>query len=245
MNDSRIHTKKLKGLEIQPPKKSAFTKETPPEYPKMDSLIIASGRRGGGKSVAVSNYVRNLLQIGVLDKVLLITPTYYSNKEIWAPLELDPDEDVFEPEIDVLKTVIKVVEDDKNEWDTYQDLMKKYKDFKLLMKSDRPIHQIDPMKLIEFMELGFLQSGGEITEPEWKYKHKRPPRYFIIIDDCMGTDLLKPRGRLTQLICKHRHICEGLGISVAMLVQSYCAVGGLSRAIRENTTLLLLFKNTQ
>jgi hypothetical protein len=241
-----IRSKNVKGLDIIPPKKSAFTKETPPEFPKMDTLLIASGRRGGGKSVAVSNYVRNLLEKGLLDRVLLITPTYYSNKEIWTPLDIDPNDDVFEPEIDVLKTIIEIVEQDKKEWEEYEELMRKYKEFKMLMKSDKPIHQIDPMKLIGFMELGFLNGeSGEITEPEWKYKHKRPPRYFLIIDDCMGTDLLKPRGRLTQFIIKHRHIADGLGISVAMLVQSYCAIGGLSRAIRENTTLLLLFKNTQ
>jgi hypothetical protein len=35
---------------------------------------------------------------------------------------------------------------------------------------------------------------------------------------------------------------DGLGISIFMLVQSYCANGGVARAIRENTTHLLLFK---
>ena len=44
---------------------------------------------------------------------------------------------------------------------------------------------------------------------------------------------------------KHRHIGKGLGISIFMLVQSYCAQGGINRAIRENCTLLLLFKLNQ
>ena len=58
----------------------------------------------------------------------------------------------------------------------------------------------------------------------------------------MGTDLFKPRAKLINFCIKHRHIADGLGISVAMLVQSYCAIGGVPRPIRENTTLLLLFK---
>ena len=61
----------------------------------------------------------------------------------------------------------------------------------------------------------------------------------------MGTDLFKPRGGLVNFCIKHRHIADGLGISVAMLTQSYCAANGegLPRPIRENTTCLCLFKS--
>ena len=80
--------------------------------------------------------------------------------------------------------------------------------------------------------------------PKWKYADdSRPPRLFLVIDDCMGADLFKPRGGLVNFCIKHRHIADGLGISVAMLVQSYCAVGGVPRPIRENCTCLCLFKS--
>ncbi len=59
----------------------------------------------------------------------------------------------------------------------------------------------------------------------------------------MGTDLMVKRtAGLTNLCIRHRHIGDGLGISLFMLVQSYCSRDGIARPIRENCTHLLLFK---
>ena len=59
----------------------------------------------------------------------------------------------------------------------------------------------------------------------------------------MGTDLMTKRtAGLTNLCIRHRHIGDGLGISLFMLVQSYCSRDGIPRPIRENTTHLMLFK---
>ena len=80
-------------------------------------------------------------------------------------------------------------------------------------------------------------------KPEWKYKVERPPRLAVIIDDSLGTDLMAKRtAGLVNTCIKHRHLGDGLGISIFMLVQSYCAQGGINRAIRENCTHLMLFK---
>ena len=82
--------------------------------------------------------------------------------------------------------------------------------------------------------------------PEWKYTSEVPPRLGVIIDDSLGTPLLsKPSAGLINLCIKHRHVGKGLGISIFMLVQRYCAQGGLNRAIRKNCTMLLLFKLNQ
>ena len=66
-----------------------------------------------------------------------------------------------------------------------------------------------------YQDLGFFEGA-----PVWKYRKEVPPRLFLIIDDCMGTDLMKPRAKLINFCIKHRHIADGLGVSVAMLVQS-------------------------
>ena len=87
---------------------------------------------------------------------------------------------------------------------------------------------------------------GDFGPPKYKYKDEsHPPRLFLIIDDCMGSDLFKPRGGLVQFCIKHRHIADGLGISVAMLVQTYACANnaGVARPIRENCTVLCLFKS--
>lgn len=230
-----IKKTKIKNFKIQPPEKGAFTIETPPDIPKMHCMMMVSGKRGGGKSVAVANYVRKLKDSQLMDRVLLITPTFNSNRQIWDIADID-DGDVSEPEINVLQDIIGVVEAEKSEWDMFLLQKEQYREFKKDIQR-RPITEIDPELLLEYQDLGFFEGP-----PTWKYAKEVPPRLFLIIDDCMGTDLMKPRGRLINFCIKHRHIADGLGISVAMLVQSYCAIGGVPRPIRENTTLLLLFK---
>ena len=61
----------------------------------------------------------------------------------------------------------------------------------------------------------------------------------------MGTDIFTHKSGLINMCIKHRHIAKGLGLSIFMCVQSYSAIGGVPPPIRENCTVLLLFKNTQ
>jgi hypothetical protein len=232
-----IKKTKIRNFNIQPPEKGAFTIPTPPDIPKLHTMMMVSGKRGGGKSVAVANFVRKLKDSQLMDRVLLITPTYNSNRQIWDIAEID-EMDVYEPEINVLQTIIGVVEAEKSEWDLFLLQKEQYREFKKEIKR-RPITEIDPELLLEYQDLGFFEGP-----PTWKYAKEVPPRLFLCVDDCMGTDLMKPRGRLINFCIKHRHIADGLGISVAMLVQSYCTANntGVPRPIRENCTLLLLFK---
>ena len=50
---STFHSsKKLNKFKTSLPKKGAFTIETEPDFPKLHTLCIASGKRGGGKSTS-------------------------------------------------------------------------------------------------------------------------------------------------------------------------------------------------
>ena len=73
---------------IELPKKSAFAIDTPPDINKLHCLMLLSGKRGGGKSVAVASYVKKLRDLDLMQRVLLITPTYNSNKEIFCAFEV-------------------------------------------------------------------------------------------------------------------------------------------------------------
>ena len=150
---------------------------------------------------------------------------------------------MLEPEKGVVQEVIQKVEDDKREYEEFVEKLKKWKMFQRMMKSKKPINMLDPALLVEFMELGFLDNTAQTMEkPKWKYKHERPPIIMCIIDDCMGTPLMNPKSGLVNLCIKHRHIAKGMGLSICMLVQSYCAVGGIPRPIRENCTVAIFFK---
>jgi hypothetical protein len=237
--ENPINKTKISKMDIKPPKKKAFTIETDPDFIKLHTLCLASGKRGGGKSVAIANLVKKAKDNNYYDRVYLITPTYHSNKEIWDIADID-EEDVYEPTIDVLQKIIKLVEAEREEWENFLFEKEMYKKFK--NDINKKLEHIDENDMMYYYENGLLERGSEIGTPKWKYKKEEPPKLAVILDDTMGTDLMKPRGGLTNFCIKHRHIGKGLGISVFMLVQSYCSREGVARPIRENTTHLLLFK---
>lgn len=237
--ENPINKTKISKMDIKPPKKKAFTIETDPDFIKLHTLCLASGKRGGGKSVAIANLVKKAKDKNYYDRVYLITPTYHSNKEIWDIADIEED-DVYEPTIDALQKIIKLVEAEREEWDNFLFEKEMYKKFNSDM--NKPLNNIEENDLMYYYENGLLEKENELGMPTWKYKKEEPPKLAVILDDTMGTDLMKPRGGLTNFCIKHRHIGKGLGISVFMLVQSYCSREGVARPIRENTTHLLLFK---
>lgn len=233
-----MEVKKINKFKTHLPKKGAFTIPTDDDFMRLHTLTIASGKRGGGKSVAVANIVKEAKDRGYFDRVWLITPTYASNKSIWEICDID-EEDVIEPDINSIKILKQNVEAEKAEWDDFQKRKKLYKKYKEEI-ANKPIDLIRGRDLVEYLDAGFLDYD---FNEEWKYAKERPPRLACVIDDCMGTDLMTKRtAGLTNLCIRHRHIGDGLGISLFMLVQSYCSRDGLARPIRENTTHLMLFK---
>jgi hypothetical protein len=239
MKMSELKTKKIHKFKTELPKKGAFTIETDKDFPKLHTLCIASGKRGGGKSVAITNFIKSARDKNYYDRVFLITPTYYSNKNIWDIANIS-EEDVYEPTVSVLKDIIQLVEAERAEWDLFLKKKEMYKQYKKDIKT-KPINRIDEDTLLLYQDFDFFES-----EPEWKYKFEVPPRLALVIDDSLGTPLMsKPSAGLVNLCIKHRHIGKGLGISIFMLVQSYAAQGGIARPIRENCTLLMLFKMNQ
>jgi hypothetical protein len=50
--------KRIKGLEIVPPKAAAFKYETAPDLPRLHQNCIFVGARGSGKGVAMANLCR-------------------------------------------------------------------------------------------------------------------------------------------------------------------------------------------
>ena len=168
----------------------------------------------------------------------LISPTYNSNKQIWDIANIKED-DVFEPELGIIKVIKEKIEEEKLEWYNFLEEKKLYKKFKKELK-DKPIEFIDDENLIKYLELGFLDKK---EPPEWKYEIEQPPRIAVILDDCINTEVMARRSSgLTNLCIKHRHIADGLGCSLFLLVQGYSCHDGVPKIVRENCTHLLLFR---
>lgn len=233
----------IKSKDFTLPSKSAFTIPTHDDFMKLHTLLCCISKRGGGKSVSIANLLRKARDRGYFDKIFLITPTYNSNKQIWDICYINPETDLIEPDEQSIKKVIEYVENDKKEWDAYEEKMKLYKQF----QKDR--HK-NAYKIPDEIFDKYIQHDFFDMLPKWKYEddehYKFPvhsPRIALILDDCLSISVMsKPSTGLQNLCIRHRHIgC--IGLSVFMLVQSYKCQGGVSRVIRENTTHLMLFKN--
>jgi hypothetical protein len=235
---------KVKGLDVKPPKKSAFTIDTPEHLFKMNQLVLCCGVRGSGKTTALINLIRMYMDHDIIQRVILISPTYFSNKELFEPLNIDEENDIYEAEKESLDKVVENISKEVDEYNDYLEKKKKYKSFQKTINSDTPINMIDPNLIIMYQEMGFLNN----EKPVWKYKNdKHPPRVYIVVDDAIGSDVYSTKSKLVHLSMKHRHINNGIGVSIAMLLQTYSATGNNScpRCIRENATMIMLFKNSQ
>ena len=230
--------KSIKTFDVKLPDKTAFTIETSDDFPKLHTLSILSGKRGGGKSVALANFLKQCKDRYYYDKIILVTPTYVSNKMIWDICDVTED-DVIEPEVSAMREVIKIIEQEKLDWDNFLEKKKKFAEFTKDKKQN--LERIKATRLLQYYEEVFLEP--DYDKPTWKYPKEHPPRIAVVLDDTMGTDLMnKPSSKLTNFAIKHRHIADGLGCSLFMLVQSYRSKDGVPRAIRENCTNLWLFR---
>lgn len=225
----------LSDLKIVPPKKSAFTIETPDFLPKQHTLTCWSGKRGSGKSVACANFVALCKKLGVYDRVYLICGTYDSNRTIWQNIAGIDDDDVILPTKHAMAEAIRRLEEEKKQWDIYLSQMKAFKSFNKLEKGET-----------NFFKHLATRDTLDLSRPKWPYKKAVPPRCCVVLDDCMGEDLMVlPSAKLTRFLIAHRHWAGGLGLSVHMLLQSYCSRESLPRPVREQLTVLCLFAMSQ
>tara|TARA_R110001599_G_scaffold258606_2_gene458857 strand:- start:3514 stop:4425 length:912 start_codon:yes stop_codon:yes gene_type:complete len=235
-------------LPIKLPGKKAFAIDTSKDLsmPSLHMLSIAAGTRGSGKSVAVSSLIAHARERDFLDRVLLISPTYPSNREIWNVAGIK-EEDVYEPTKTVVETIKTFIKQEKDEWDEFLEQKKKWDRYQNLISS--PNLNMRSTKTLEELML-YSQMGFFDEEPEWKYangKEPHSPRLLCIIDDAMGTELMQGGGGksgLVKLCIAHRHWSE-IGISIIMCVQSWCSKTGVDRSLREQMTNVMLWKVCQ
>lgn len=220
----------IKGYPIRVPKGSAFQINTPDDQIKMHTLLIAIGKRGSGKTVAITSLLHNLKKDKALDRLFVITPTWESNKGAFEGLPVD-EEDVFhEPTDEAIEEVVKRVMQEKKDLEDYKEKVKLKRRMEAAlrqMKSDDDVDSVDPELLLAAFHSGILDQ----EEPEHKWGGKAPV-LALFIDDSVGSKMLGSRPFLNFCL-RHRHVGAGLGVSVIMASQAYTTqVGGLPKAIR-------------
>ena len=234
-----MKTERLGNYPIKVPKKKAFIKVPDGEI-GLHACAVVCGARGSGKTVAVRSKLHHLKAEGLADRVFLISPTAVSNSEMWEGL-IEEDDIFSEMTNESVIKVIEIVEAEAKEWKEYEEKLRLYRLWKKLLKKQTPINEIDPELLLEFFEAGIYDLEDFDEEPKSKYGHK--PVLHLVLDDCQSSKLFVPstHNKLLNATIRHRHLGDGLGLSMWFLVQSYSTNSGLPKAIRDNSTLLILF----
>lgn len=233
---------KIGKYDIHVPKDSAWRIDTPPDQIRMHALMIAVAKRGGGKTVALTSLLRSLQKDKALDRLFLITPTYASNFKMFEGLPIE-DEDIYHDPRDpsVIPSIIEKAEAEMKAYKEWEEKAKVRKELEKALKGTKSVsdvYRIDPELILKSYNFDVL--GEEPPKHKWG---GRKPVLAVLCDDCQGTSLLN--NKTFQHFClRHRHIADGLGVSVFMACQNYKArCDGMPLAIRDNCTHLLVFRS--
>ena len=227
------------------------TYPTPENSFKQPCLQMIVGQRTSGKSYLTSKILAQAKTDKTFDVIYIITPSFNSNKAYFD--KYIDEENVFEPTKTSINEVIERVNADRDEWENYLNKKKMMSKYKNDIKNNK-LEYVDEDDLIYYYENGLLQGNTNFEDVKWKYEKEEPPKSLLILDDCLGSQAILQSSGLTKLATLNRHVSplaenhsnrSACGLSVIILTQSYKMNNGISRVLRENVSLLTLFKNKQ
>jgi hypothetical protein len=228
-----------KYLDIVPPKDGgAFKIKTETSFVKLHQLMVVVGKRGSGKSIFVTNFLRMMKEQNCLDKLILVTPTYASNKAIFKGLPVDEDNVIDPNDPTSVQQIRDIVDAERDMLDEYYERLGRWRQLQKEIKSRKPVDMIDEDLLLEFEDM----------EKPTHYLNGRKPVIAVFCDDGLGTKIYGPKSGLNNLCILHRHLgvseyLGALGITLIFATQSYKSNHyGISPTIRNNCTSIALFK---
>lgn len=231
---------------IQVLKGSAFAYETADHLPKLHQCMIANGKRGAGKSVAITSLLRMYKKAGTMERILVISPTFESNKRLMSELDIQ-EEDVFDPEEPgIIEKIRHIVNSERDEYMRYQHLKRNFQRVMRQIESGL-IPRSDEMDDYLMYYYDYANNTFRMPKPRYAcYDEPRPPVLALFIDDSMCSKLFTNR-KFPSMVMKHRH--EGafptggaVGISLFIAIQTYKANSGLPKCIRNQATSICLFR---
>ena len=190
----------------------------------------------------------NLLEkLHCVDRLFYVSPSADSNSTSLARLgKMLHKDDMYSNvnDISILAEIVTKIERERDDYEEYHRRLKRWEESHRKIHSDTPLFQLRDDDLLSFSE--------------GKPKHRwngRVPSIVIYFDDIIGSQLLLGKGarEIGRLCLFHRHLGGftdpkmpgAVGCSMLFNVQSWkTSVGGLPRALRNNLTLMLLFKTT-
>jgi len=237
-------TKKVKTYDTDVKNGVANEYPTPLHSFKQCALHLIQGVRNTGKSYLVSKILAQAKKDKTFDTIYIITPSFNSNKAYFG--KYIDEENVFEPTKNSIMEVIERVEQDRDEWEQFLEEKKKYLEYKKSIQNEN----ISDDELLDYYFSQFLD--GYV--PKWKYEKEEPPKSLLIMDDILGSPAIMQSSGLVRIASLNRHVAElkevhsnrsACGLSVIIMTQTYRMNQGIGRCLRENVSLLTIFKNKQ
>lgn len=240
-----VKTRKVPKLsiELQPEPEKI---RVPDELFPLPATVVYYGVRGSGKTSAIQSMLRKYQAANLMNRLFIISPTFKSNNFLFDGLISDQG-DVYEEAVQSsLNDVIDKVQSEADEWKKYQEnkiIFDEYKRQEKLLLAGR-IPKIYPDVLNAAVEAGISMLD---RFPDYKYPGVQRPQMWLLLDDVQSSSLFnsstKVRNCLNNVLIKTRHIGgDRFGLNVVIALQNYkLQNGGLSRALRMNTTAMALF----
>ncbi len=242
----KIQHKKEPKATIKVIKGDAFQIETADHLPKLHQACIVVSKRGTFKTTAISNLLRMYRETGTMEKIIIVSSTFKSNRAILEQLDIDPEDVYDDPDApDVLQNIVRKVEDLRDDFLRWRKLRAEYEKVEKQMKLG---YVPDDETLLSLYDVN--SNSFKLPEPEYEcYKEGRPPVVAVVFDDVLGSKVLNNR-LLISLTQRHRHIApfskednvpyNAVGVSLYFLVQSFKSHSGLNRSIRNQATSALI-----
>ena len=218
-----------------------------PEYAETDKfffaipfVLLSVAKRMSGKSCSLTQYLQILKNMGKLDRLIMVSPTWANNKHYFVGLPIDEENDVLEPTLHSADIVMRKLDEEAAEYDLYKEKLNKWKELQAFIKSKKNLNAIDEELLIYFAE--------DMKKPVPKYGGRKPI-VVCMFDDCQNTPAFSPKSNISYLTIKHRHLgitkTDGsIGCNLMYAIQNYTSnSGGLPKSVRGNITQLCVFKN--
>ena len=239
---------KTKSLNVyNQPVNAAVDNEYPTPHAafRQPCLQMIVGQRTAGKSYLAAKILAEAKKDHTFDVVYMITPSWNSNRSYFKMFVKE--ENVFEPTRDSIDQVINMVEADRDEWERFVDEKRRYEQYLRHIRDGSAV--IDDTLLMAYT-LGWMDG----RKPKWKYEKEEPVKSLLILDDVLSSPAISQSSGLTRIATLNRHIAplkedharrSACGLAVIILTQTYRMTGGISRCLRENLSILTLFKNKQ
>jgi len=198
----------------------------PPDLFVLHTLCAFVGARGSGKTHAMVKLAHKYLEHRSINRVFIITPTYQSNK-IFEVLDPRP-EDVFENVTTTNQDIMKILAATQQDAEKYREFSKYLKAYKKYRRGREHSLSAEERTMLE---------NNQFKKPNYMPR----PSPLLIVDDMSHTNIYttSKSNPFINLCLRHRHINEGIGMTIFMAAQTYKT--GVPKAIRQNIQQFFIF----